>query len=398
MKNAKKLISLIIVLALMLTVFPFVGMAAETELDEAMLLAEADPDSISVKEVLGQLYAVVDGIKIPVYAVYCKLDIVIKDIALPASYAQVTLTNQVDGKTLTYTANSLGLALIPKSLVGIYSVAATCEGMFTGIKFSTPIAHFWTASVKPDFDTLVLYPVLNIGLNYTDHYSYMVGYNDGTVRPDAYITRAEAASLIFRLMTQNARDRYYTTDNSFSDVAATNPHKNAINSLAKAGIICGYEDGTFHPNQTITREQFAAIIGRMFSVEYTGTTYFKDLSGNYADKYINLLYTLGIMKGVGNGNANPTGVVTRAQAAAMLNRLLGRFPADSSADSCLNTVKTWPDCPKGMWCYADILEATNSHYYTWATDAGNVANDDTVFCEQWTSLRTDTPDWIALSK
>ena len=140
------------------------------------------------------------------------------------------------------------------------------------------------------------------------------------------------------------------------------------------------------------------MIGRMFSVEYIGTGIFGDLNGGFADKYINLLAKLGIIKGDANGNANPTDNLTRAQAATMFNRLVGRMPAVDSAQSCEGYVKTWSDCPADMWCYGEILEATNSHNYTWATDLGNVINNDTALCEEWTNIRTDTPDWSALQK
>ena len=140
------------------------------------------------------------------------------------------------------------------------------------------------------------------------------------------------------------------------------------------------------------------MIGRMFSVEYTGGDMFGDLNGGFADDYINLLAKLGIIKGDANGNANPTDNLTRAQAATMFNRLVGRMPAVDSADSCEGYVKTWSDCPSDMWCYGEILEATNSHNYTWATDLGNVLNNDTALCEEWTNIRTDTPNWAELQK
>lgn len=342
---------------------------------------------------VGGLIDTVTGLEIPTYLVYCKLS-----NKMPASNAQITLTNQLTGESTVYTANALGLALIPKSILGVYNVSATCDGSITGMKYSTVSGIYWTFSAKLDAQTLVLYPVLNVALNYSDHFSYMIGYNDGTVRPNATITRAEAASMIFRLLTADERDRIFTKENSFSDVSKSNPHNNAISSLTAAGIINGYSDGTFRPNAPITREQFSALIGRMFSVEYVGSPMFGDLNGGFADDYINLLASLGIIKGDVNGNANPTDNITRAEAATILNRLLGRQPAVDSADSCSGYVKTWSDCPRTMWCYADILEATNSHDYTWATDAGEVVGEDNLIHEVWTVIRTDTPNWADLQK
>lgn len=379
MKKSTKIISLLMAVMMVVALMPTMALADEAQ-------AEASDD------IMGTVVDVINGIQIPDYLVYCSLA-----SRIPASHAQITLTN-INGDTSVTEANALGLALIPKGLLGLYNVAATCDGMITGIKYSTVAGITWTLSIKPEVKELVLYPALNIGLNYTDHFSYMIGYADGTVRPNGTITRGEVATIIFRLMTPEARDKYFTKTNNFSDVSAGYPHNNAISTLAKAHIIGGYADGTFRPSQPVTREQFAAMIGRMFSVEYTGGNMFGDLNGGFADKYINLLAKLGIIRGDANGNANPTDNLTRGQAATMFNRLLGRMPAVDSASSCTGEVKTWSDCPSTMWCYGEILEATNSHNYTWATDLGNVINEDTAICEKWTNIRTDTPDWSNLQK
>ena len=356
----------------------------------AMAFAEAAEAEGGTGETAGLIDSVT-GLEIPTYAVYCKLS-----NNLPASYAKITLTNQLTGETKTYNANGIGLALIPKSLLGVYNVSATCAK--NGVNYKTLPGLKWTMSILPEFETLVLYPSLDIGLNYSDHFSYMIGYNDGTIRPNNTITRGEAASMIFRLLTPEARDKIFTKDNKFSDVNAGNPHNNAISSLAKAGIINGYADGTFRPNETVNREQFCAIIGRMFSVEYIGSNLFGDLTGGFADKYINLLAQLGIIKGDLNGNANPKAPITRAQAATILNRLLGRIVATDSSASCAAYVKTWSDCPASMWCYGDILEATNSHNFTWATDVPDIVGEDPTIREAWTNIRTDTPNWADLQK
>lgn len=378
MKNLKRMLSALLVVLMLATLVPAMAFAETAEAESATAETTGLIDSVT-------------GLEIPTFAVYCKLS-----NNLPASYAKITLTNQLNGETKTYSANGLGIAFIPKSLLGVYNVSATCAK--DGVNYKTLPGLKWTMSIIPEFETLVLYPSLDIGLNYSDHYSYMIGYNDGTIRPNNTITRGEAASMIFRLLTPEARDRIFTKDNKFSDVNAGNPHNNAISSLTKAGIINGYADGTFRPNATITREQFCAIIGRMFSVEYIGSNIFGDLTGGFADKYINLLAKLGIIKGDLNGNANPKANITRAEAATMLNRLLGRIPSSDSAASCAAYVKTWADCPQGMWCYGDILEATNSHNFTWVTDIPDIVGEDPVIREAWTNIRTDTPNWADLQK
>ena len=378
MKNVKRMLSALLVVLMLATLVP------------AMAFAETAEAEGGTGETAGLIDSVT-GLEIPTYAVYCKLS-----NNLPASYAKITLTNQLTGETKTYNANGIGLALIPKSLLGVYNVSATCAK--NGVNYKTLPGLKWTMSILPEFETLVLYPSLDIGLNYSDHFSYMIGYNDGTIRPNNTITRGEAASMIFRLLTPEARDKIFTKDNKFSDVNAGNPHNNAISSLAKAGIINGYADGTFRPNETVNREPFCAIIGRMFSVEYIGSNLFGDLTGGFADKYINLLAQLGIIKGDLNGNANPKAPITRAQAATILNRLLGRIVATDSSASCAAYVKTWSDCPASMWCYGDILEATNSHNFTWTTDVPDIVGEDPTIREAWTNIRTDTPNWADLQK
>lgn len=379
MKKFTKIISALLVVLMLASLVP------------AMALAD-DADEGDSGIDLGGIIDTVTGLEIPSYFVYCKLS-----NKMPASNAQITLTNQLTGESQTYTANTFGLALIPKSLLGVYNVSATCDGFISGMKYSTVAGITWTMSIKPDIDTLVLYPVLNIALNYSDHFSYLIGYEDNTVRPAATITRAEAASMIFRLLTADERDRIFTKENSFGDVNKDAWYNNAVSSLASAGIIEGW-DGNFHPNDPITRQDFFTIVGRMFSVEYIGSPIFGDLNGNYADKYINLLASLGIIKGDENGNANPSDNITRAEAATLLNRLLGRQPASDSAESCTGYVKYWSDCSADAWYYADILEASNSHNYNWATDAGEVIGDDNLIHEVWTNIRTDTPNWAELQK
>lgn len=183
----------------------------------------------------------------------------------------------------------------------------------------------------------------------------------------------------------------------FSDISESG-YREYILGAYDFGIVNGYADGTFRPNETVNREQFCAIIGRMFSVEYIGSNLFGDLTGGFADKYINLLAQLGIIKGDLNGNANPKAPITRAQAATILNRLLGRIVATDSSASCAAYVKTWSDCPASMWCYGDILEATNSHNFTWATDVPDIVGEDPTIREAWTNIRTDTPNWADLQK
>lgn len=383
MKKTTKLISLLLAVMMVVALMP------------TMALADEDINEESLTDVVGEVIDFVNGIEIPDYLVYCSLA-----GRMPASGAQIVMNDQLGlHPAKTYTANSLGLALISKGLVGVYNVSATCNGPVTGVKYSTIAGTTWTLNAKVDVEKLTLYPVLNIGLNYSDHFSFMVGYGDNTVRPDGNITRAEVATIIFRLMTDDSRDEFFTKTNSFKDVKSGAWYNNAVSTLVNAGIIKGFDATTFGPDKNITRAEFAAMIGRMFSAEYVGSPIFGDLNGHWAENYINLLAKLGIIKGDENGNVNPNDNLTRAEAAAMCNRLLGRSPDEHSADSCKGEIIVYKDCSAGQWYYADMTEATNSHNYTWSVNIENVLDgNQAVISEQWTNIRTDTPDWTGLQK
>lgn len=374
MKKSTKLISLLMAVMMVVALLP------------TMALAD-DVDANDIGDTVGGVVDSVNGIEIPSYLVYCSLM-----SKMPASGAIVTLTNNLTGEASAYTANALGLALIPKSIIGVYTVAATCDGALTGLKYSTIAGVKWSFSAKFDADKLILYPVLNIGLNYTDHFAYMVGYPNGTFKPDGNITRAEVATIIYRLMTPETRAKFQTRTCTLSDVQSGMWFNDAVCTLVKAGVVSGYPDGTFKPNANVTRAEFSAMIARMFSVSYVGNNMFEDINGHWAESYINILAKLGILKG-DNGNADPDANLTRAQAAAMCNRLVGRNSTNSSMNSCKDTITTWPDVTNAAWYYADVLEATNSHNYTWTLNVKNVVSGEFVITEQWTGIRTDAPDW-----
>lgn len=378
MKMSKKLISLLLAVLMVVTLLP--------------TLALADDDDVAAVSETGQVLETVSGFQFPTYTVYCSLL-----NKLPASHAVITLTDNLTGESTTHTANALGIAFIKTTVFSplkhVYSVAATCDGPLSGLKYSTLPGIRWTMDGKIDHDKLLLYPILNIGLNYTDHFAYMVGYPDGTFMPQANITRAEVAAIIYRLMTPESRAKFSSADCMFSDVQAGMWFNESVCTLVKAGIISGYPDGTFKPNQSITRAEFSSMIARMFSVSYVGNNSFEDINGHWAQSYMNILSKLGILKGDSNGNANPDANLTRAEAAAMCNRLVGRNSTNSSLNSCKDPITSWPDVSNGAWFYADVLEATNSHDYTWTLNVKNLVSGEFVITEQWTKLRTDAPDW-----
>ena len=218
-------------------------------------------------------------------------------------------------------------------------------------------------------------------LNTVDHFSYVVGYEDGTVMPQKQITRAEVATIFYRLLKDDVREDYDTTRNNFSDVTSDSWYNQTVSTLASMGIVKGYEDGTFRPNAPITRAEFAAIATRFF--EETGATYepgtFTDVTGSewFAGAIMDAV-NLGLIGGYEDGTVRPNNNITRAEACAIVNRTLGRVP---DADHLLpeDEMTTWPDNPSSAWFYADMQEATNGHEYEWITEDGNKV-------ENWTDL------------
>ena len=230
-------------------------------------------------------------------------------------------------------------------------------------------------------------PLAAPGLNNTDHFDYIKGYViDGQilVRPEANITRAEVATIFFRLMTKEFREANWATENDFTDVKKGDWYNNAISTCTKAGILKGYEDGTFKPNQTISREEFAAIAARFASEEVPAGGMFKDIAGRWSEKDIERAAAMGWIKG-SNGLFRPVDKITRAEVIVIVNRMLDRVP---DADHMLPDMKTFADNTPDMWWYADVQEATNSHEYDRAEDGVTGI---------WTSLLPEQ-DWAALEK
>ena len=224
------------------------------------------------------------------------------------------------------------------------------------------------------------------GLNTVDHYAYIAGYPDGTVRPNGNITRAEVATIFFRLFTDEYRQTYWATSNPFSDVAFAAWYNNGVSTTANAGIVAGYPDGTFLPDNNITRAEFATIAARFLSEAYAGPDLFTDISGHWAQEYINRAANAGWINGYPDGTFHPDAYITRAEAVTLVNNMLGRMPHE---DHLLANMKVWPDNPETAWYYEAVQEATNSHDYDWATE------EEVRLYEIWTELLPER-DWAAL--
>ena len=226
----------------------------------------------------------------------------------------------------------------------------------------------WEATGVPDM------------LNGDDHYAYVVGYSDGTVRPNANISRAEVATIFFRLLKEDVRDGNLTAENTFTDVTDGQWHNKAISTMAKLGVVKGRNAEAFDPDAPITRAEFATICARFDKTQISTSSNFTDISGHWAEKYIERAATLGWIAGYSDGTFRPSNYITRAEAMTMINRVLCRMP--QSADDLLNDMTVWPDNHPTDWHYLAVQEATNSHDF----DRKGEVN------EKWTKL-TNGSDW-----
>ena len=213
---------------------------------------------------------------------------------------------------------------------------------------------------KPDETKPTLAPIPEM-LNGEDHYAYLLGYEDGTVRPNGSISRAEVATVLFRLLKDDVRMQNLTKDNAYSDVSDTAWYAAAVSTLSKMGVISGYPDGTFRPNAPITRAEFAAMIARFDETAKSADTPFTDISGHWAENAIGKAYGNGWVEGSSKTVFCPESNLTRAETATLLNRVLHRLP-EKESDLLANQI-VWPDNPETFWGYLAIQEATNSHEY-----------------------------------
>lgn len=250
----------------------------------------------------------------------------------------------------------------------------------TPYNFATPLTQDTTIYAKW---FLIVLPGVTVKkntpkLNTADHFAYVQGYPDGTVKPAGNITRAETAAILFRLMDEGSRKTYYSTKSGFRDVASGSWYNTYVATLNNAGVITDSSNGYFRPNEAITRAELAAMLAK-FSETTGAANYFNDVSAKYwAANAIAICAKLGWINGYPDGTFRPDKNVTRAELMAMINRATGRAP--KSADAFLPGMKTWSDNTADKWYYLDVQEATNSHSYT-------VKGSET-----WTALTSD-PNW-----
>ena len=218
-------------------------------------------------------------------------------------------------------------------------------------------------------------------LNGEDHFAYIIGYADGTVRPLENISRAEVATIFFRLLKEDVRESYLTTESPFTDVNGEMWCNTAIATMAKMGVLKGRSAETFDPDAPITRAEFAAICARFDTSKREGDSNFTDISGHWAEEEIERAAVLGWIYGYTDGTFRPEQPISRAEAITMINRVLNRLPEDES--DLVDGMRSWPDNPRDAWHYLAVQEATNSHIFHRKADGLH---------ESWEELVSD-PDW-----
>ena len=296
-----------------------------------------------------------------------------------------------ESKTFTITPDS-GYH-IKDVLVDGKSVGAVSTYTFEKVVDNHTIHAAFAKNYTPGHPTQSEQPKVEIpdddalGLNTTDHFAYIIGYPDGTVQPGGQITRAEVATIFFRLLTDDIRDENLTKTNRYSDVAATSWYNTAVSTLSSMGIITGYPDGTFRPNTAITRAEFAAIAARFDNDGDKTAAKFSDIATHWAKDEISIAYNNGWITGYPDGTFGPQRDITRAETMTLVNRVLNRQP--ETEEDLLPNMTAWTDNanPKA-WYYLAVQEATNSHYYEFKTNSQY---------EKWTELR-ETRDWSQLEK
>lgn len=365
MKKSRKLLCVLLAAVMIFSMLSVMAFAADEDVaaeeSVAASVEENSPETAGViSDALGNIFT-----NLPNYLVVVKTR-----WGTLATGAQVVLYNQNKDEIVATAAATYGVAVFAKKdRLNAYSLSATWTQPSTGMQYKS--APQLSVGKQLDLDIVTVYPTFRIGLKDTDHDAYIAGYNNGYVGPNDTLTRAQAAQIIYTLMTDEAKaENAKKNGKTFVDVSKTHWAYEAITMMTKAGVMVGTGDGKFAPDAVITREQFATMIAQLFKIEVNQpiTGYiFKDLNGNFADKYISLLYAMGILEGKGDNTFGPKDELTRAQAITIVNKLIGRLPGDgtTSFGAVADQMKTWPDnMDTTAWYYAAIQEATNSHDYT----------------------------------
>lgn len=319
---------------------------------------------------------------------------------LPEGYTAPAKQTLVNGSSYTVAAVPASVSGSKDGVNGTFSFNGwkTAEGtVLTGEQKLTAdltLHGVWTFTKKSSGGggggshkpTVTIPDDVPTGLNGDDHYAYIVGYPDSTVRPQNGITRAEVATIFFRLLTDETRNANSTKSNSYSDVAAGAWYNHAVSTLSAMGIVKGDSQGKFNPNAPITRAEFAAIAARFDDKANTTAVDFSDIASHWAKDEISAAANNGWINGYTDGTFRPNNKITRAEAMTLVNRVLKRLP--ETAEDLHNDMIKWSDnSDTSAWYYLAVQEATNSHYYDIKENKH----------EKWSKLR-ETRDWTELEK
>ncbi|MBQ8718726.1 MAG: S-layer homology domain-containing protein, partial [Clostridia bacterium] len=224
--------------------------------------------------------------------------------------------------------------------------------------------------------TVIEEPEVPEGLNGDDHFQYIMGNTKGEVKPLAKITRAEVAAIFYRLLADDTREYYFTTESDFPDLNETLWYNKAAATLANAGIFTGCDDGLFHGERNITRAELATVIAKFDDHVYLGEDLFNDISGHWGRAFINACADNGWIVGDGSGKFRPYDDITRAEVMTMINAVLNRAVDE---EGLIDGYKVWPDNTPGTWYYYQVIEATNYHDYEY----------DRIVAEDWLEILPD---------
>ena len=320
----------------------------------------------------------------------------------PATWRKVTAFGTVDGEFTYEKAHKI-------STIRDYKYANNTTTLEFGNDFATDaggeIIEEWTSDEVWVY--LIRTAPSNPGekpnppfLNLEDHFAYIIGMPDGLVHPEWTITRAEVATIFFRMLTDEVRNEFWCQTNPYYDVEITDWYNNAISTLTNLGVVNGMPDGGFHPLDAITRGEFATMAVRFFLI--TEDMYdeikedaFSDITDHWANEYINMAYLLEIVNGYPDGTFQPNRVIDRAEAMTIVNNTLRRKPCNEGIKPVEEHEDfiTWPDnMDKTKWYYAAVQEATNSHVYTIFG-----VSEETPVKELWTDI-LPVRDWAAFER
>ncbi len=257
-------------------------------------------------------------------------------------------------------------------------------GWFADEGLSIPVS----GELEVTEDTTIYAKWVNVtvpgGLNGDDRFAYIIGYPDGDVRPNANITREEIATIYYRLLTKEKRHELYTEENSFTDVDADRWSNEEISTVANGKYIVGDPDGTFRPEDAITRAEFVTIASRFLEdTDKEAYKRFNDIKDHWAEDAILSVANQEWITGYEDGSFRPDEYITRAEAMTIFNRILAHYVNE---DSLIDGVKHWPDNKEGAWYYYEVLSATNSRTFTFQADG---------YSEKWTEI-VPNPDWSVI--